>query len=105
MALETLQVADPGGPEEGLCRDGSNALVRPSDAQELSRALLQLIDPGQRELQLRLREGARRTVLLHRPALQQQRWLTMLQDQIGDLWQQVRNQVCEAGGAARSQTR
>lgn len=89
MALDTLLVVDPGGPEEGLCRDGSNALVRPGDAQELSRALLHLMDPGQRDLQQRLREGARRTLLLHRPALQQQRWLAMLQSELSSLWQQV----------------
>ena len=97
MALDTLVVANPGAPGDNLCRDGVNAMVRPPDAQALGTALLTLLDPNQSNLRRQLLEGARSTVLLHRPALQRQRWLEIATDGLAKLWRQACEEFCQAG--------
>jgi hypothetical protein len=101
MALDTPVVANPGPPGDNLCRDGVNAIVRPPEAQALGSALLSLLDPNQTSLRRQLLEGARSTVLRHRPALQRQRWLEIATDGLAKLWRQAREEFCQAGAVVQ----
>lgn len=87
MALEIPLVCE-ASPADALCRDGQNALLRPSDPQALAAAALQLLDPARSALRRQLIDGGRATLVRHRRALERLQFEQLL-EQHSALWQQA----------------
>ena len=87
MALGTVVVMDEPRFDDGLCRDGNNALIRLADGQELSRAVCQVLDDG--TLRRRLLAGGRSTLLRYRTARERLCFNDLI-DSLADHWSTAR---------------
>ena len=87
MALGTVVVMDGPRFDDGLCRDGENALIRLADGQELARAVRQVLDDG--HLRRRLLAGGRSTLLRYRTA-RERLCFNELIDSLADHWSTAR---------------
>ena len=87
MALGTVVVMDEPSFDDGLCRDGENALIRLADGQELAKAVRQVQDdPG---LRRRLIAGGRSTLLRYRTARERLCFNDLI-DSLADHWSTAR---------------
>lgn len=80
MALQTPLIVIRHDPDDDLCRDGRNALVREADVEQLCEAVLSLLGSEAEALRGRLLDGARSTVAQHQPARQRLRFEELLLD-------------------------
>ena len=80
MALGAAVVCDEWQPDDGLCRDGFNALIRTANADDLANAVMTLLEPAGFGLRDGLVAGGKATLLRHRTALERLRFEELLED-------------------------
>jgi hypothetical protein len=88
MALRTPLVAEQRDPDDGLCRDGANCLVRPGDPAALADAAAALLDPANSGLRAKLVDGGLASLVRHRRARERLEFNQLL-EQLSLHWQQA----------------
>ncbi len=88
MALRTPLVAEERHPDDGLCRDGTNSLVRPGDPMALANAAAALLDSANTSLRTRLVDGGLATLVRHRRARERLEFNQLL-EQLSQHWQEA----------------
>lgn len=88
MALRTPLVAEERDPDDGLCRDGVNSLVRVGDPVALANAAAALLDPANATLRTKLVDGGLATLVRHRRARERLEFNQLL-EQLSQHWQEA----------------